>query len=131
ILGHTGEDPAVLQQFIEKEISLEAFPDLSAYEKFYLIIPPQFEGIIRMLNIKFIELFGRKIARDIETSEYIRHATTVVPSDELFISFGEENSKWGKPENRLNIPLPANADYGAMMAIGYYVIAQIQRQHPA
>ena len=38
---------------------------------------------------------------------------------------------WGKPENRLFVPLPENADYGAMMAISYYVIAQIQKQRPA
>lgn len=129
ILGHTGEDPAEIYNFILKEINLESFPNLAKYNKFYLIVPPQFSGIIRMLQVKFIELFGRNIARDIETSEYVPHATTVAPSDELFISFGYENNTWGKPENRLNIPLPKWANYTAMMAIGYYTVAQIQKQH--
>ena len=131
ILGYTQENPAEIYRFIQDKVDPKTFPDLSRYEKFYLIIPPQFSGIIRMLEVKFIELFGRNIARDIETSEYVRHATTVAPSDELFISFGYENNMWGKPENRLNIPLPKNTGYAAMMAIGYYTIAQIQKHHPS
>lgn len=130
ILGYTGEDPAEIYNFILKEINLASFPNLAKYSKFYLIVPSQFSGIIRMLQVKFIELFGRNIARDIETSEYVPHATTVAPSDELFISFGYENSVWGEPEKRLSIPLPEWGNYGAMMAVGYYTIAQIQKQHP-
>jgi len=130
ILGHTGEDAAEIYMFIKEKIDTLIFPNLSRYNKFYLIVPPQFSGIIRMLQVKFIELFGRNIARDVETSEYVPHATTVAPSDEFFISFGYENNNWGKPQNRLNIPMPEKANYGAMMAVGYYVIAQIQKQHP-
>ena len=130
ILGHTKEDPAAIARFIAEHIDTLKLPDLSKYDKFYLIVPARFSGIIRMLQVKFIELFGRTVARDVETVEYVRHATTVVPSDELFISFGEENTTWGSPENRLFVPLPQNADYGAMMAISYYVVAQIQKQHP-
>lgn len=129
ILGSTGEDPAVIMTFLQETVAGLGFPDFSKYQKYYLIVPPQFAGIIRMLNVKFIELFGRNIARDIETSEYVRHATTVAPSDELFISFGEPNTTWGKPENRFFIPLPEQAGYGAMMAVGYYTIAQIQKQY--
>lgn len=130
ILGYTREDPALIRRFIEQEVSTLAWPDFSRYDKYYLIVPPQFSGIIRMLNVKFIELFGRNIARDVETSEYVRHATTVAESDELFISFGESNTTWGKPESRLTIPLPDGAGYAAMMAIGYFLVAQIQNAHP-
>ncbi|PIR87537.1 MAG: hypothetical protein COU10_03960, partial [Candidatus Harrisonbacteria bacterium CG10_big_fil_rev_8_21_14_0_10_45_28] len=129
ILGRTHENPREIQNFIEKYIDTISFPDFSQYDKYFLIIPPKFSGIIRMLQVKFIELFGRRIARDVETSEYMKHAVTVVPSDELFISFGEENTIWGEPGQRFHIPLPENAGYAAMMAIGYYVIAQIQKQH--
>ena len=59
----------------------------------------------------------------------MKHAVTVVPSNELFVSLGEENTMWGEPDKRLHIPLPENAGYATMMAIGYYVIAQIQKQH--
>ena len=130
IKGFTQEDPAAIKQFIEERIDTMTLPDFSHYDKYYLIIPPEFAGIIRMLQVKFIELFGRNIARDVETSEYVRHATTVAASNELFIAFGEPNTTWGKPENRLNVPLPDNAGYVAMMAVGYYLVAQIQKAQP-
>ncbi len=130
ILGKTGEDPAQIKEFIEQYTSKIDWPDFSKFDKYYLIVPPEFAGIIRMLQVKFIELFGRNIARDVETSEYVRHATTVASSNEMFISFGKPNDTWGKQENRLHIPLPDNAQYGAMMAIGYYTVSQIQKAHP-
>jgi len=130
ILGATREDPKATQVFIENHIDTLSFPDFSKYDKYFLIVPPRFLGIIRMLEVKFIELFGRRIARDVETSEYMKHAVTVVPSDELFISFGDKNDSWGEKDKRLHIPLPDNAGYAAMMAVGYYIIAQIQKQHP-
>ncbi len=130
ILGKTGESPMRIMQFIKEHIDTLTLPDFSRYDKYFLIVPPRFSGIIRMLQVKFIELFGRRIAHDVETSEYMKHAVTVVPSDELFISFGEDNTIWGTRENRLHIPLPDDAGYATMMAIGYYLIAQIQKQHP-
>lgn len=130
MLGLTHEDPLAIKRFIEEQIDTLLLPDFAQFDKYYLIVPPEFAGIIRMLQVKFIELFGRNIARDVETSEYVRHATTVAPSNEFFIAFGEPNTTWGKPENRLNVPLPENAGYVAMMAVGYYVIAQIQKAHP-
>lgn len=130
IMGWTRENPQEIAEFIEQEVANLDFPDFSTFDKYYLIVPPEFAGIIRMLQVKFIELFGRNVARDVETSEYVRHATTVAPSNELFITFGEPNTTWGKSENRLNIPLPNDANYGAMMAVGYYVIGQIQKIQP-
>lgn len=130
ILGKTHEDPKSIYDFIKTKIDALSFPNFSSYDKYFLIVPPRFSGIIRMLEVKFIELFGRKIARDVETSEYMKHAVTVVPSNELFINFGDTNNTWGEPDKRLDVPLPENVDYAAMMAIGYYIIAQIQKQHP-
>ncbi len=130
ILGKTHEDALHIQNFIREQIDTLEMPDFSKYDKYFLIVPPRFSGIIRMLQVKFIELFGRKIARDVETSEYMKHAVTVVPANELFISFGDENILWGEPKNRLHIPLPENAGYAAMMAIGYYLVAQIQKHYP-
>jgi hypothetical protein len=129
ILGATQEDPRAIKHYIETVTSTLEFPDFSNYNKYYLIVPAKFNGIIRMLQVKFIELFGRNIARDIETSEYVRHATTVAPSDELFISFGEENTTWGEVQNRLFVPLPEGADYASMMAVGYYLVSQIQKTY--
>ena len=129
ILGYTKENPKEIYDFIKKNLPDEMFEKFAKYDKFFLIVPPKFLNIIRMLEIKFIELFGRNVARDIATSEFVRHhVVEIAKSDELFISFGCENKDWGNEGNRLEIPLPENADYGAMMAIGYYVIGQIQKR---
>lgn len=130
LLGYTREDVAAIQRFIEDRIKNLPLPDFSKFTKYYLIVPPKFEGISRLFEVKFIELFGRNIARDVETSENVKHATTVASSDEIFISFGEENNIWGKPENRLNVPLPEDCGFAGIMAIGYYVISQIQKAQP-
>ena len=82
-----------------------------------------------MFLTKFDELFGAKISARVFTVEQAKHAKTVVPSEkELFISIGYDNTIFGK--HRWNISLPQEADYGTLMAIGYYVIGQIQKQHP-
>ena len=131
ILAKTGENPIAIRDFIASTIEGLTLPDFSQYQKYFLIVPPKFSGVCRMLQVKFIELFGREIARDVETSEYMRHAVTIVPSEqELFISFGQENTTWGKPENRLFVPLPDDADYGAMIAVGYYIVGKIQAAYP-
>jgi len=126
ILSKTKEDPKNIYNYIKNKTDKIKLPDFRKYDKYYIIVPTKFSGIIRMLQVKFIELFGRQVARDVETIEYIKHATTVVPSKELFISFGQENKVYGK--NRLHIPLPKNSDYGAMMAISYYIIGKIQNR---
>lgn len=131
ILGATGENPTEIKRFIDDYTSKLEYPDFLNYDKYYLMLPARFSGSIGMLQNKFVELFGRRIARDIETIEFARlHATTVVPSNELFISFGEKNETWGDPENRFFVPLPENCDYAAMMAIGYFVVGQIQKAYP-
>lgn len=130
ILSATGENSADVLSFIENEIASRDFSCLGKYDKFFLILPTEFSEIIPMLHIKFKELFGRMIARDIDTLEHMGHATTVVPAKELFISFGTENILWGRVEDRLHIPLPEKPGYAAMMALGYYVIGQIQRWQP-
>lgn len=130
LLGVTHEDTSIIHEFIKENIDTIDFSQINRFDKFYLIVPPEFSGIVRMLQVKFIELFGRNIARDVETSEYVRHATTVTPTEELFIAFGEPNDTWGKPENRLNIAIPKDANQVAMMAISYYVVGQIQKAKP-
>lgn len=129
ILGHTQEDPARIYKYIQDTVDTIDFSKLASYDKYYCIVPKEFSGVIRMVQVKFIELFGRNIAHDVETSEYVKHATTVVPSKELFLSFGYENTSWGKEDARINVPLPDWAGYATMMAIAYYVIGKIQKKH--
>lgn len=132
ILAKTKEDPQGILDHIEnvvnQSLSTLTMP-LRDFDAFYFIVPDRFDGIRQMLTTKFVELFSRRIAKDVFTSEQAKHATTLVPTErELFVSLGYRNELWG--QHRLNIPLPGNADYGAIMAVGYYVIGKIQAAKP-
>jgi hypothetical protein len=132
ILGKTKEDPAKILRFIEKEVAPKINDArMQKFHSFFIIVPERFDAIREMLAIKFDELFGPKISKRVYTFEQTKHAKTVVPSStELFISFGEPNKTFGDERARLLIPLPKDADYGAMMAISYYVVGRLQAQHP-
>ena len=132
ILAKTKEKPkeilAHINNVVDKCLDAPAM-SLGDFDAFYFIVPKEFDGIRQMLTTKFVELFSRRIARDVFTSEQAKHATTLVPTErELFVSLGYENKLWG--QHRLNIPLPENANYGAIMAVGYYVIGKIQAAKP-
>jgi hypothetical protein len=103
---------------------------LGDFDAFFLLVPEEFDLIRIMLATKFVELFARRIARDVFTGEQAKHATTVVQTPkELFLAFGRENTLFGK--DRLTIPLPQNPTYPAIMATAYYVIGRLQTQKPA
>lgn len=131
------EDPKAEAEKIRAHITNVVDPAMATFSKkpgdfdaFYLLVPEKFDLIRTMLATKFVELFARRVARDVFTWEQSKHATTVVETPgELFISFGQKNDTFG--EDRLNIPLPKNCSYPAIMAIGYYVIGRIQTQKPA
>lgn len=129
ILSKTKEDPAFLSSFIAREVEPKIPNDLNAYGAYYLIVPEHLAEMRGMLQTKFDELFGPRIMARIFTREQTKHAKTVIAHEsELFVSFGEENTLFGKPENRITIPLPADAGYAALMAVGYYFVGQIQKQ---
>ncbi len=102
----------------------------NAYSSFCIVIPNEFVLLREMLETKFIELFWRKIARDIFSYEQMKHATTVVQDPwELFICF--DNKIWiqyGK--NQVNLPIPEWTTYASMMLIWYYLIGKIQCTFP-
>ncbi len=128
ILAKTKENPKRILEYL-KEIKKMIPLNLNYYDSFVVIIPEEFDVMREMFLTKFHELFGPKINARICTPEQMKHAKTVIPSDtELFISLGYQNNLFGK--NRLTIPLPPNADFAAMMALGYFIIGQIQKQHP-
>lgn len=131
ILGKTKEDPKKILEQIQKNVS-PILPNFKKYKAFYFLVPKEFYLTTEMFCTKFVQLFGRKFARDFYTPEYaIMHATDVVPTkDELFISIGYENTELGEPQNRLNIPVTKDAGYAEVMMIGFYIIGRIQRDMP-
>lgn len=130
ILASTREDPSSILSFITEYV-VPAIPDsLSHYDAFFIMIPSQYDALGEMFSIKFDELFGPKVNGRVFTLEQAKHAKTVISSEkECFIHFGGKQDIFGDPDRRVEIPLPAVADFGAMMAIGYCVIGHIQKQH--
>lgn len=130
VLANTWETPESIQSYIKDIIDpiLDKI-DFSIFNSYLLVTPNKFAGVNQLFRVKFIELFGRKIARDVFSYEHMKHAITVVPDDnELAISFWD--GEFDFANKKLNIPLPANCDLAMMMAIGYYVIWKIQKSYP-
>ena len=96
------------------------------YSSFCIVIPNEFVLLREMFETKFIELFGRKVARDVFSYEQMKHATTVVQdSRELFLCFGNETGiVYGI--NQIDLPIFDTKSYAAMMLVGYYVVGKIQ-----
>ena len=129
IFAKTWESPKYIQEFISKNIDpiLEKI-DFSNFDSYLLVTPDRFAWVNQLFRVKFIELFGRKIARDVFSYEHLKHAITVVPHEkELAISFWQWEFDF--ENTRVNFPLPDDISLAGMMAIWYYVIWKIQKSH--
>ncbi|MDP2090174.1 MAG: hypothetical protein Q8K30_01130 [Candidatus Gracilibacteria bacterium] len=131
VIAYTGENPSIIKKYIQEYIDpILNKTDFSKYDSYLLVTPDKFAGVNQLFIVKFIELFGRKIARDVFSYEQMKHATTVVPhSKELSITFGKGELECLYGE-LLNFPLPENCSLAGIMAIGYYVIGRIQNSYP-
>lgn len=131
ILSQTGESAAFIKSYIENYVDQALVKNFADYNAFVFIVPSQLSHVTTMIRIKFEEMFMPLVVGRAYTDEEIKHAKSVVQSDkELFISLSVENKYFGKEENRMFIPLPPDADYGAVMAIAYYVVGKIQAMQP-
>jgi hypothetical protein len=127
ILAKTRENPKAILNAI-KSIDKKIPKNLKKFDSFFFIIPSELELMKEIFMTKFDELFGARISVRVFTMEQAKHSKTIVPSDkELFVSFGCKNNLFGK--NRMEIPLPKNAGYGTLFALGYYFIGKIQEQN--
>jgi len=130
VLAKTREDPKKILDFINKKVNpvINDF-NFKKYKGFLLITPNELAGLNQLFIVKFIELFGRRISRDVKSFEELKHAITVVPFEkELCIKFGK-----GKVDfigDVLEIPIPKNCSKGMLMAIAYFVIGKIQEDMP-
>lgn len=124
IFAKTREDPQYILDFINNEVSKAIPKNISDYLGYLLVSPNEYSKGNRLFEVKFIELFARRIARDVRTYEELKHAVTVVPYEkELCIKFGEGEVDFAN--DVITIPLPEKIGPLAMMAIGYYVIGKI------
>lgn len=124
-------DLVKLREFITGTLENEiAKINFAEYSSFFIVIPNEFVLLREMFETKFIELFGRKLARDIFSYEQMKHATTVVQDDkELFVCFGNTiGIRYG--DNQIDLPIFDTKSYAAMMLVGYYVVGKIQTALP-
>jgi len=129
VLAQTKENPEKILGFIQTKVAPKISKNIANYQGYLLVTPENFAAGNKLFEVKFIELFARRIARDVKTFEELKHAITVVPYEkELCIQFGP--GKIDFPNNKLIIPLPPQAGPAAIMAIGYYVIGKIQEAKP-
>jgi len=131
LIAQSGEDPGAIHDFLMEEVVPRVPETLHEYDSFLIMIPEQFAEMHDMFVTKFDELFGPKVSGRVFTLEQAKHAKTVVSSEkEYFISIGAAQTLFGEKDQRVHIPLPAEAGLAAMMAVGYFVIGNIQKQHP-
>jgi hypothetical protein len=132
VLAQTHESPSAIKDFISHQVDHQIIKNLADYNAFVFIVPSHLSHITTMIRIKFEEMFMPLVVGRAYSAEEIKHAKAVIVSDkELFISLGVDNEYYGLSDNRLHISLPEQADYGAIMAIAYYLVGKIQEAHPA
>jgi hypothetical protein len=128
ILSATGEDVVEIKKLIEK---VELPENFAGYEGYSFVLPDRFGNICPMLDIKKSELFGSQLSLRAFPEGHARHAKFVIPSEkELVISVGVENKYYGHLAHRWGIELPANASFGTVLALTYYIVGKIQAVKP-
>ena len=131
IFSKTKEDAKSLSSYLNRSVRRKIPSNLKKYDSYFIIIPNRFENSKEMFLTKFDELFGSRISGRVFTEDEVKHAKTLVPNPkELFIGLGVDNKVWGDKENRINFSLQKNANYGSIIAEGYYIIGFIQTQNP-
>lgn len=130
ILAVTWEKPTDVKNFIINRIDpILKETDFSKYKSYLLVTPDNLAQVNQLLIVKFIELFWRKIARDVFSYEQLKHAITIIPDNkELCISFWEWKLYFDW--NFINFPLPKDCNLWTIMVIWYYIIWKIQNSHP-
>lgn len=129
VFAKTRENPTKILKFIQTKVAKKINKKIGKYNGYLLVTPENFSLGNKLFEVKFIELFARRVARDVKTYEELKHAITVVPYEkELCIQFCKGQVNF--PNDKIEIPLPPQAGPAAIMAIGYYVIGRIQEYKP-
>lgn len=128
ILSLTHEQPAEIRRAIDALILPPGFNDYTSYA---FILNDMFVNVAPMIMVKGDELFGPHVMIRAVAEGHARHAKFVHRWDkELVMSVGVENLYFGDPAHRWNISLPANASFGTVLALTYYLCGMIQKTKP-
>ncbi len=128
VLSATHESVKSIRHTIDTLALPENFSQYSAYA---FILPDRFAPICPMIDIKNNELFGPFSLLRAFPEGHARHAKFVIPTDkELVIGIGASTDYFGHPDHRFIIDLPADADFGLVLALTYFIAGKIQSSKP-
>lgn len=128
ILSVTGEETSDIRDALEHLTLPRGFDGYSAYS---FVLPDSFSAICPMLEIKRDELFGPHLPLRAFPAGHARHAKFVIPSEtELVIGIGTDTTCFGHPDHRWNIDISANAGFGFVLALTYFLTGKIQASKP-
>jgi hypothetical protein len=131
LLGSSEESAAEIMAFIETNVAPQIPNTLNNFSAFVLTVPPHLGHVRSLFLTKFDELLAPIVTARSFTSEEIKHAKLVVPSSkECVLNFGVPPTSYVDESVQITIPLPEDCGYVTLLAIGYYVIGRIQKQHP-
>ncbi len=130
LFGMRQESPREIAEYIETNVAPLLTTPFHSFDAFLFTLPVEFGPIRKMFETKFDELFGPYVLGRAFTIEEVKHAKTVVTGlTQCFISLGDGITV-GRPGTRITIPLPPECGPAMLIAIGYYIIGNIQKTHP-
>lgn len=135
ILWVTWENPDEILEFLQDFEEWIWDFDFTKFNWFLFILPSAFWLASWMIDTKFLELFWRKISRDVKTFEESKHACTVVNSEtELLVKFWTEeildNSEIYFKWEELEIQIPEKFWYAWILFLWYFLVWIIQEKNP-
>jgi hypothetical protein len=133
ILASTGEKPGDILKHLENIDGMVLDGDFARHPGFCFIVPPQFSTVLKMLEIKFLELFQLHLAYHGFTGAFAkRHVTSLVQHPQgMYLNLDDQFD----PEQLklaceyVTFPLPAGSSWGMVAAVGYYLTGLIQKEN--
>ncbi len=114
---------------LESKLENLNLPELENFDKFFFILPDEVKEAKEMIQIKWMELFGRELGFSAQNTSAFYHGATVIKTDELFLNFSDlkpDQSLLGKNVWQTNSP---PSDPAEAMALLYYTLGKIQQKH--
>jgi hypothetical protein len=133
ILSKTKEDPteilAALRRYQDTSSVQEMTEQCQQFSSYVFVVPTLYTPVAQMIRIKFEEMFEPLVNGRAYGAEDIKHAKTVISSEQqLIISLGVQNEHLLGANDQV-VSLPESASYGTVMALGYYLVGIIQQSH--
>jgi hypothetical protein len=126
IQGITHEDPKKISHLLDSFDKCSG--KIIGFDQFTILLPGTMPEIAAMADWKSGELFGRqRHVRVFYAAGYMHGAGVTEGEKECYISLGFQNNDFGRPENRIDIPVPEGFGPLGYMMSSYYILGMIQK----